>query len=450
MQRDLTKGGLFSSVAGFSFPFFIAFFLQNFYGLADLFIIGRYNGADVITAVSGGSQVMHLVTVFVVGLSMGTTVVTGNAAGAGDEAGKRKAIGNTVTLFLACSAVLTAALLLASGGIVSLMQTPAESERAMLTYLTICFSGIPFITAYNAAAAVFRGLGDSKTPALMIAAACVMNVVLDFILIGALDMGAAGAALGTIVSQSMSVVLSLLFLYRKDPGIRIGKDDLRPDPAVFPRLVSIGAPIALQEGFIQISFLVITGIANSKGVEVAAAVGIVEKIIMFLFLVPSSMLSTVSAMGAQCVGAGLYERARKTLFACLGIGTAIGAFFIVFFRLFSEEAVGAFTDDRVVIVFGAQYLSCYIFDCVAANAHFCCSGYFSACGLSVWSFIHNALSIVLVRIPGFWLMSRMFPDDLRPWGCVAPLGSVLSCAVCAAIYFYIQKKTVYGGPDRVR
>lgn len=447
MQKDLTKDNVFRTIIRFSLPYLAAYFLQTLYGLADLFITGRFNGAETITAVANGSQIMHFVTVMIVGLSVGTTVMIAHAVGGKNHERIGRIIGNTVTVFAAAALLMTVLLLFAARGIVWIMQTPPEAEEGMLVYIMICFAGIPFITAYNVIAAVFRGLGDSRTPMLFVLAACVLNIGLDYLFIGALSMGAAGAALATVIAQSVSVIMSLVVIAKRDTGIHMKKEDLRPDRDVIDGFMHIGFPIACQDGFIQVSFLVITAIANSRGFEIAAAVGIVEKIITFLFLVPSSMMSTISSVGAQAVGAELYARARKILFTGMATAISVGIVFAVLFQFISEPVLSAFTDNEEVVRYGSQYIRTYITDCVFAWIHFCFSGYFSCCGLSIWSFIHNACSIILIRIPGAYLASVLFPDTLYPMGMAAPAGSLLSVIICVAVYLSIQKKTRFGGPD---
>ena len=303
MKRDLTSGSVFKNVVAFSLPYLLSYFLQTLYGMADLFIIGQYEGIAATTAVSVGSQVMHMLTVMLVGLAMGSTVSIGQAVGAKDPRSASAAIGNTVTLFLGLSVVLTGVLLALNGSIVRLMSTPQAAAEGTRTYLTICFLGIPFITAYNIISSIFRGLGDSKSPMLFIAAACAVNIGLDLLFMGALHMGPAGAALGTTLSQCVSVVISLLFIRRKH-SVSLSRADLKPRRSVMKKLLRIGLPVALQDGFIQVSFILITIIANRRGLTDAAAVGIVEKIIGFVFLIPSSMLSSVSALHRGGAGAG--------------------------------------------------------------------------------------------------------------------------------------------------
>ena len=440
MQKNLTEGSVFRVLLVFSVPFFISYFLQTVYGLVDLLVIGRFHGADVITAVSVGSQVMHMITVIIVGLSMGSTVMISRAVGATDRKKTAKAIGNTVVLFMVVSVGITVLLLLLTDPVIALMSTPAESVAETEMYLRVCFSGIPFITAYNILGSVFRGLGDSKSPMYFIAVSCVINILLDLVFIGLLDMTSAGAALATVIAQTVSVVIALIVIGKKGIGVSLCKADFRPESETIGSIFKIGLPVSLQDGFIQISFLVITVIANMRGVEAAAAVGIVEKIISVLFLVPSSMLAAISAMAAQNLGAGLHFRARRTLYYGIGICLGYGAVFAVLLQFLQEPVVALFTDDPVVIVFGGQYLKAYAVDCMLAGVHFCFSGFFCAYGMSLVSFIHNALSVILIRVPGSYLASKFFPATLYPMGLAAPAGSLLSVLICVSVYIWLLRK----------
>ena len=437
MQRDLTKGSVFGNIVVFSLPYFLSYFLQTLYGLADLFIIGQYEGVAATTAVSIGSQVMHMLTVMIVGLAMGTTVSIGRAVGAGDDKRVSACVGNTVTLFMLVSLALTAALLLLVRPIVSVMSTPAEAVEGTVSYLVICFAGVPLITAYNIISSIFRGMGDSKSPMYFIAVACAANIALDYLFMGALGLGPAGAALGTTLAQAVSVIFALVAI-RRHRSVTLVKGDLRPRSGVMGQILSIGVPVALQDGLIQIAFILITIIANRRGLTDAAAVGIVEKFISFVFLVPSSMLSTVSALGAQSIGAGKPGRAKKTLWYSVAIAAGFGVLISILIQFIAEPVVGLFTHDEAVITAGGPYLRGYILDCLFAGIHFCFSGYFCACGRSMISFIHNITGVALVRVPGAYLMSKMFPATLLPMGLATAAGSVLQVIICLIAYRLIR------------
>lgn len=270
-----------------------------------------------------------------------------------------------------------------------------------ISYLTICFIGIPFITAYNIISAIFRGMGDSKSPMYFIAIACAANIVLDYVFIGGLHLGPAGAALGTTCAQVISVMISLV--------------------------------------------MIITIIANQRGLNDAAAVGIVEKIISFLFLIPSSMLSTVSALGAQNIGAGKRQRANETLRYAVMITVGFGIIVGIFMKFFASPVVALFTDasdsqGAEVVRLGGQYLRGYVWDCMFAGIHFSFSGYFCAYGKSGISFLHNIIAITLVRIPGVYLTSTLFPDTLFPMGLATAAGSLLSAIICVVAFTILNRK----------
>ena len=439
MTKNLTEGSILKNIVVFSLPYLLSYFLQTLYGMADLFLAGQFNGADVISAVSIGSQVMHMFTVIIVGLAMGGTVLIGQAVGAKDSKRTSKIIGNTVTFFLIFSAVVTVILLFACRGIVNLIQTPPESLEQTVLYLRICFIGIPFIVAYNVIASIFRGMGDSKSPMIFVIIACTLNIILDYIFMGVLGMKAEGAAIATVIAQAVSVIISLIAIVRSK-SLRLTKEDFKLQQEALGAILKIGVPVACQDGFIQISFMVITVIANRRGVDVAAAVGIVEKIICFLFLIPSSMLSSISAIAAQNIGAGYHDRARHTLYAGTAIAVGIGAVFAVAFQFISYPVIKLFTHEEIVVVLGTQYLKSYVTDCVLAAIHFCFSGYFCAMGKSIISFIHNVISIIAIRIPGAWLASKLWPETLFPMGCAAPLGSLLSALICVGAFLWLRKK----------
>ena len=441
MEKNLTTGSVFKNIIYYSLPYLLSYFLQTLYGMADLFIIGQFNGVASTTAVSIGSQVMHMLTVMIVGLAMGTTVSIAQAVGEGNKRKATKDIGNTVTLFMAVSLALTAILLIFTNKIVSAVSTPSEAAGETAIYLTICFMGIPFITAYNVISSIFRGMGDSKSPMYFIAVACGANIILDYIFIGTLRLGAVGAALGTTLSQAISVIISLIVIL-KQHIIVIEKSDFKPTHTIMSKILKIGIPIALQDGLIQIAFIIITVIANRRGLSDAAAVGITEKIISFVFLVPSSMLSAVSALGAQNIGAKKPKRAVLTLRYAVIITVIFGTIVSGSVQFAAENIVSMFTSSGDVIRLGGQYFRGYIWDCIFAGIHFSFSGYFCACGKSGLSFMHNIIAIALVRVPGVYLTSKLFPTTLFPMGLATAAGSLVSVMICIIAFTVIRNREI--------
>lgn len=267
-------------------------------------------------------------------------------------------------------------------------------SRRDVRYLTICFIGIPFITAYNIISSIFRGMGDSKSPMYFIAVACAANIGLEYLFIGLPGLDAAGAALGTTSAQAISVVVSMVVILKRKGGIRLEKSDFRPKRMTMKNILKVGVPVCLQDGFIQVSFVVITIFANQRGLTDAAAVGIVEKIISILFLVPSSMMSAISALVAQNIGVGKHDRAKLTLKYVLMITVTYGLIMTIIVQFVSVPLVGLFTNDGAVAVSGAGYLRSY------ASVH--------------------------------------FKDTLFPMGCAAPAGSLISVVICVGVFIWLE------------
>lgn len=445
MNRDLTKGNMLRNMISFSIPYVIAFFLQTFYGLADLYVVGRFNDPMTVDAVSIGSQAMHMVTVILIGLTMGITVSVSHAIGAGRSKDTSGIIGNAVVIFSITAAVITALSLLLRKPFLSLLQTPAEAYEGTLDYITVCFAGIPFITAFNVVSSIFRGMGNSRSPLYFVAVSGVLNVGLDLLFVGGMDMGARGAALATVIAQGVSVVISVIMLRKSlacmSEPVTIERTDLRPSSSIIGKILRIGAPIALQDGFIQVAFLIITVFANMRGYESSTAVGIVEKVISIAFLINSAVLSSISAIAAQNNGAGLHENSRKALRYGLIICIVYGILVNMFVQIFCPQIISLFAaGDETVHLLGESYLRSYITDCIFAGIHFCFSGYFTAYDKSWISFLHNSISAVCVRIPLSYIASIMYKNTLFPMGMAAPIGSLVSIVICVIAYLSIRSR----------
>ena len=437
-KNDLTTGNIKNTLLIFVLPYLLSCFMQTFYGMADLFVVGLYNDVSTTTAVSIGSQVMHMLTVIIVGLAMGTTVWIGSFVGAKDEQGVKKTIGTSAIFFAVFAVIITALLLVLTPYITGIMMTPKEAVKETRIYLAVCFAGIPFITAYNVISSIFRGMGDSKRPMYFVAVACGANVVLDFVFIGGMGLGAAGAALATVCGQALSVAVSAIVMKRNKLGIEMTSKDFRLHKGFVSHIMKVGIPVAMQDGFIQVAFIVITVIANSRGLIASTGVGIVEKLISFMFLVPSAFLSAISAVTAQNVGAGKPQRAKSALRYGLVITVIWGLMCFAYNQFLPDTLIGLFTENKEVLSAGCEYMRAYSIDCVFAAVHFCFSGYFCGLRKSGISFLHNIVSIILVRIPVAYLASIHFPHTLYPMGLAAPLGSLLSAIICVGFYVYLR------------
>ena len=442
MTHDLTKGSIIKTMIWFSIPYLISVFLQTFYGLADLFIVGQFNHEDVITAVSMGSQIMHVIILVIAGLSVGTTVTIGRSLGEGNKEKIPVYIGNSTILLVVTALVLTPILILLTDPILTVMQTPLEAYQPSRDYIMICFAGMPFVAIYNLISSIFRGLGDTKSPMIFVAISGVVNIGLDYVFVGPMQMHAAGAALATVISQALSVVISLVFLIRNNKELGVKRASFRFDRDIFGQLLHIGTPLAVQEMLVEISFLFITAIANSRGVLVAAAVGVTEKSMSFLFLVPIALQATIAPMVAQNAGAQLHDRGRKILKYGVIFVLIYGLIIGVMIQFTASGMIGLFTSSEEVIRLGTQYFRVYAFDTAIASIHFCISGYFNAYEKSIYVFVHNMISTFGVRVPAAYLASIWFPETLYQMGLAAPLGSIASVIICSIMYFKISKSII--------
>lgn len=435
---DLTKGSINKNLLRFVVPYLFSCFMQTFYGLVDLIIVGQYSGTASTSAVAIGSQAIHMLTVIIAGLAMGCTVKIARSVGENNLEDARDSVKTAGVFFSICAIVTTVILLISTKGIVEILFTPSEAKIETINYLRISFIGVPFIFAFNIISGIYRGAGDSRRPMYFALISSLVNIILDYVLVAVLRLGASGAAIGTVISQALSSVIALIYIIVK-PFAFMSTGKTKYNSRVLKNILRNGLPISFQDGLIQIAFIVITVFANKRGVIDSAAVGVAEKLICFYFLVPSAFLSAISAITAQNTGAGKPDRAIKTLKTGLLICVIYASFIAAINILFPEFFIGLFTNEAEVIKAGASYLRPYATDTIFASIHFCLSGYFCGVGRSELSFVHNIISVVAVRIPGSLLGSILFPMTLLPMGMAAPLGSLLSVFICLAFYRRIKR-----------
>jgi putative MATE family efflux protein len=356
-----------------------------------------------------------------------------------NEQGCGKALGSTVILFVIFALILTPVMWILAKPLAQLMQTPAQAFAETVHYLSICALGVPFIVIFNITAAIFRGVGDSKTPMLIVAVACAVNIAGDFILTGALGMGVIGVAIATASAQAISSMVGVIIMLKRKLPFAVRKSEIRLHRQEGVNIIKVGLPIAMQDTLINISFIVLTVIANERGLIASSAVGVVEKLIMFMFLVPSSMLSAISAFTAQNVGAGKPERAVAAVKFGIGITALFGAAMCAISWTAPGLLTSIFSKEQAVILAANGYLKTYSIDCILVAVTFCLNGYLCGCEKSLVTFAHNTISIFLVRIPAAYFLSKAFPNSMLPMGLASPMGSLLPICILAG-YFAFQKR----------
>jgi len=442
-NQNFTEGKIFVPLIQFALPVLLALFLQAMYGAVDLLVVGQFGGAlaDVyVSAVSTGSQLMQSVTALISGLAMGLTVFVGRKIGAGQREEAGAIIGSGLCLFGLIGVGLSAALYLAAPFLARLLHAPEAAFSATLSYVRICSLGAVFIVAYNLLGSIFRGIGDSKVPLLTVAIACVLNIFGDLLLVAVLDLGAAGAAMATVLAQAMSVVLSLVLIRRRPLPFTFKKQSLRPVGRYIQSILKLGLPIALQDLLVSISFLSITAIVNGLGLLASAAVGVAEKVCAFLMLLSSAYMQSMSAFVAQNMGARKPERARKALYygiaSSLAVGLLIGGF--TFFR--GDLLAGIFAKDGDIIRAAADYLRAYAIDTVLTAFLFCFIGYFNGCGATAFVMLQGILGAFGVRLPVSYIMSRLEPVSLFRIGLATPCSTLVQIILCGIWFFRLYKR----------
>ncbi|MBD5154130.1 MAG: MATE family efflux transporter [Oscillibacter sp.] len=430
------EGPILAPLLRFTLPVLLALFLQAMYGAVDLMVVGQFGQPADVSAVSTGSQVMHTVTSLVTGLSMGATVLLGQKLGQGKPEEGGQVLGSAIALFTAVAAALTVAMLLAASPMTRLMQAPVEAFDQTVVYVRICSGGAVFIVAYNVLGAMFRGIGDSRTPLLTVTIACVVNIIGDLLLVGACGLGVAGAALATVLAQAVSVALSLLFTKKRGLPFAFSLRDIRFDPHHTGRILRLGIPIALQDVLVSISFLAIAAIVNSLGVIASAGVGVAEKLCGFIMLVPSAFGQSLSAFVAQNIGAKRTDRAKKAMLYGMGASLCCGIVLAWLSFFHGDLLSGMFARDELVIGASADYLRAYAIDTLLTSILFCFIGYFNGRGNTSFVMAQGIVGAFLVRIPVSLFMSRMEPVSLFRVGLATPCSTVVQIALFLGCYAF--------------
>lgn len=439
-SQNFTEGKLFVPLLKFAMPALAAMFLQTMYGAVDMMVVGQFATAADASAISTGSWIMTLITSFVMGIAVGTTVLLGRRLGEGRPQEAGKIIGASIIMFGAMSIVITALMVTFAPAIAEMMHTPAEAMDATITYIRICSAGTVFIVAYNVLGSIFRGIGNSTVPLLTVAIACVTNIVGDLLLVAVFDMASAGAAIATVFAQFLSVALSLVIIAKQKLPFTLSKDDFKFHADRIGEIYRIGLPVALQDVLVNVSFLVLTAIVNSLGVVISAGVGVAEKLCGFVLLAPSAFSQTMTSVVAQNMGAGKPDRAKKALLYGIGSSFAVGAVMSYFSFFHGDIMAAIFSNDSAVIQAAAQYLKAYAIDTLLVSVMFCMVGYFNGCGKTTFAMLQGIIGAFCVRIPVSFFMSRVVPVNLFHIGLATPASSLVQTIMCVVYYYWMNRK----------
>ena len=437
-HTDFTRGPIVGPLLRFSLPILLALFLQALYGAVDLMVVGRYAAAADVSGVAVGSQIMMTLTNLISSFAMGTTILLGQKLGEGDRASVGRIVGTSAVTFFLVGAAMTALVPLLSGALANAMNAPAEAFAETRRYIAICGAGSVMIIAYNVLGSVMRGMGDSRTPLLTVVIASVCNILGDLLLIAGFGMGAVGAAVATVVSQTVSVAASFFLLRRRGLPFDVSRQSLRIDGAILRRVAAFGAPIALQDLLVGLSFLIILAIVNRLGLVASAGVGVAEKVCGFIMLIPIAFGQSMSAYVAQNHGARRDDRATQGLRVAIALSAAFGVlmFLLAFFR--GDLLCGVFSGDAAVVAAGFDYLRAYAVDCLFTCFLFCFIGFFNGLGHTAFVMAQGIAAAFLIRIPVAWYMSAA-TGRLFYIGLGIPCSTVAQIAACFAFYAHIRR-----------
>lgn len=438
IEKNLTEGSVVKNLITFALPFMLSNLIQTLYNVADMLIVGNFNGAAGISGVNIGGQVTFIITNIVIGLTVGGTVVIAQYMGSGERKAMSESIQTLITFLLIMSVAVTVLMLLFSDGILHMMQTPAESYQEARDYLDVTLLGTIFIAGYNAFAGILRGLGDSKRPLIFVTIACVLNIFLDLLFVGVFKMASRGAAIATVISQAVSMILCIIYLKRSNFEFDFKLRSFRIYKDRFKMLLKLGVPISIQNVIVNFSFLVLTTIANGMGVSASAALGIISKYNGFAILPAIAVSSSVSAMVAQNMGAGKLDRVKQTLYTGFALSFSFSLFVFILTRLFPQQILSLFGDDPAVIAEGLEYLKTFSFDYILVPVVFCLSGLVTGSGHTVISSICGILTSIGFRIPLAILFGIVLDRGMMGLGLAAPLAT-LGTGIILVIYYLTGK-----------
>ena len=440
-KSDFTQGSILKKLILFMMPVLGALILQAAYGAVDLLVVGRYGTTSGLSAVSTGSQVLNLVTFVVTQLSMGITVLIARYLGEKRPKQIGSVIGGAAVVFAGISIVLFILMVFFAHPISVLMQAPKEAVTLTSTYVRICGSGIFFIVAYNVLAAIFRGLGDSRSPLLFVLAACIINIIGDLALVAGLHMDAAGAAIATVMAQGFSVVFAVVILMKKNLPFTIAKHDFSWNVQC-GKFMEIGLPLALQELLTQLSFLALCAFVNRLGLEASSGYGVACKIVNFAMLVPSALMQSLASFISQNVGAGKTKRAKKTLYTGIGVGLTIGCIVFIFVMFKGDMLTAIFTTDEAVIQRAYEYLKGFAPETLATAILFSMIGYFNGNNKTVFVMVQGLIQTLLIRLPLAYVMSIQPNASLTNIGLAAPVSTVAGVIMSVTYFIYLNRKAV--------
>lgn len=434
-KGDFTEGSIPRLLVRFSIPFLISNLIQSLYNIADIAILSRFCGTDGITGASIGGNLTQTITFMIVGLCNGGTIMVAQYLGAKKEKDVKETIGTTFTLMFLLSVILTVGMLTLSKPLLHILNTPAEAFEKTEIYLNICVLGSVFIFGYNSVSSILTGMGDSKTPMCFGAASCLLNIVLDVIMVGSLKMDVAGAALATVISQAAALISGIIYLKKRDFPFDFKLSSFKMQSQKVRQIFMLGLPGAIQSVIVSGGFLFVSSITNSLGMLAASGVSTASKINNFAQMPAVSMEMSIASMVGQNVGAQKYDRARQTMKSGILLGLAVEAVMFVIVQAFPLQLMGLLVPDQDIISTALPYLRVTALDYLLVAFCFPLNGLCNGSGHTLFTMIPSICSSVIFRIPVAYFCVNILNLGLLGVGISTPTGTLSAILICAVYYF---------------
>ena len=356
--RDLTKGSVPRTLFSFSLPLFLSGLLQMVYNMVDMIVVGNFVGTSGLSAVSIGGEVLMLITFVAMGFSNAGQILISRYVGARryDQVGDM--VGTLFTLLESLAVIIMVIFLVSYQEVLRWLNTPEDIWEYTRQYCITCIWGVVFIYGYNLVSAILRGMGDSKHPFMFIAIASVLNVILDILFVGPMQMGPQGAALATVIGQAVSFLFALRLLYKNREQIHF---DFHPKhfriyKSVRGQLMSLGIPMVVQSAAITFSMLFVNSYVNTYGAVAIAVTGVARKLENMIGVVSQAISSSGGAMVSQALGAGKTERVPKVVGHAMWIVAIPAGIFAVITLFRPEWLFGLFSQDPEVLAMAITYI----------------------------------------------------------------------------------------------
>lgn len=437
--NNFTEGNIASKLIIFMLPILASLVLQAMYGAVDTLVVGKF-GSDVgLSGVSTGSSIISFITFTVAAFCSAVMIQIARYLGEKKEERIGKVIGGAIAFFFVFSIIITILLIVFAKDIAILMQSPIEALDKTVIYIQICGAGMLFIVFYNVISSIFRGLGNSKLPLLFVGISCVVNIVLDLIFVIVFNMDVAGAALATVIAQTVSVILSIIIILKQKLPFKMSSKDIRFNNEVVI-FTKIGFPIALQEILTSVSFAALLAFINKLGLEQSSGYGIANKIVSFAMLIPSALMQSMASFVGQNIGANKLERAKKSMYTGMFIGSAIGLVVCILTFCLGTNMSYIFTDIESYAIESGIYLKGFALEALLTCILFSYMGYFSGQGKTIFVMLQGIAQTFIVRLPMSYIMSIQPNPSLALIGLAGPAATVFGILINVAYYIICDRK----------